>query len=288
MENLEGTHVSPAIEAAATAIRLTEDYPLEAAVANLTDYMYDVDSASATRVVLSIHARYDWPVEAVASVLLAVHWQQHPPEPTIYRQAKSRTTDLPVIGLTLDNGQQVIAGQEYQTVEEPPELRLPDNWDDTQLHTADELDRRVQLIEDVALYFATGVVELSTRRSPIHVVRAAASIKPFQLYARDCEQQKARRQAMEELQWAEVGIAAFDQISLNGLLTALDCRPAERPPVRSLRNIPTRRDAQMIDLESPLATDRLARHDFNARQAVQKEASRLRDRLTLIPGGLSD
>lgn len=244
--------LSPEAAVVIEAMRVSQEFAIDQALHELTRFAYDADNS--TQALLSIHGRYGWPVSEVASVLLAVSQQDKPSE-TIAVTICEPSSDIEPLAITLDDGTRLATPQSERQVDVPVEQELPDGWNTSYPHSAEELSRRAEIAEDIAIYLATGVGVLMQAESPMRMLEAAPLIERFSRYAEDCEHinqltQPAQSQlnalaqhieTLRDLYWTNVGLREFGDITTEALLEAIHEAEQVRPtPIPSrLRRIPT-------------------------------------------------
>lgn len=273
------------------AMRLAEDYPLAEALQNLAIYAPDATDPAET--LISIHVRYDWPPEQVASVLLAVDQLDKPPQVMQISVPAADDSQLPPLNFELSDGRRATSQAEETLIEIPVEAELPDGWNGTYPHTPAELQQRIQLIQDVALYFATGAGLLMQERSPYHVIEAGRALEPFERYAASCTEafeqasrihghiealQQHRRNLQSLLAAGDDSLQAMARLAIDPFLELLEGLREVTPKPPLLRRIPTReihasrwRDQQQLEVSVPAAKKHV---EQRAEQAIKtlKEA----------------
>ncbi len=279
------------------AMRISQEFAVDQALYELTRYAYDADNSAQT--LLSIHARYGWPVSEVASVLLAVS-QQDKPSQSVTLTVCQPSHDIEPMAITLDDGTHLTTPHTEQHIAIPVERELPDSWNTSYPHSAEELARRAEIAEDIAIYLATGVGELMQIESPMRMLEAAPYIERFSQYAQDCERIKELMEptqqhvealaehidTLRDLYWTNVGLREFGDITTEALLEAIHQAEQVKPtPIPSaLRRIPTLGrpappavDEQTLDQESQAAHHQLELMSYKGLRSVKVGSIALRD-----------
>lgn len=289
--------LTPEAAVVVDAMRISREFAVDQALHDLTRFAYDADNSAQT--LLSIHGRYGWPVTEIASVLLAVS-QRVTPSESFTITIREPCKDIEPMAITLDNGTQLTTPLSERQIDIPVEQELPDSWNTSYPHSSEELSRRAEIAEDIAIYLATGVGELMQTESPMRMLEAAPYIEQFSQYAQDCERinelmQPAQHQldalnehieTLRDLYWTSVGLREFGDIATDALLDAIHEAEQVKPtPIPSaLRRIPTRGrlappafDEVSLDEDSREAQHQLELLSYQGLRTVKVGSIALRD-----------